>query len=377
MVKKILIISAAFLGAVIIGYLVWANSGRNVVTTTSEAFITDTVECGTKSELGNLLAIQPQMVTLDYANQASFQRKLNLYLSDAKAKGWLSQKTIVVFPEYLGSWLVIANEKQAVYQAKTMKDAMKTLILSNLFGFIKEMVSTKAKDKVKHSLFKMKGAQMAEIYQQTFSQLSKQYQVTIVAGSILLPNPELVRGKLMMREGSLYNISLVYRPDGTPYEEMVKKVYPTEDEQEFVAKAKVEELPVFETPLGKLGVLICADAWYPAPYEALAKKNTELIAVVSFGSDYQEKWQGYSGYPAPADVNLSDIGKITKREAWLKYTLPGRIKQTKAKYGVNSFLHLELWDMKPNNGYSFTVENGVLHEAKPNFQATMMSQWLN
>ncbi len=359
---------------IIISYSLWSNLGRGVETT-AKPFLSEIAEYGTDQGQGNLITIQPYMMTFDYANQDSFQNKLDLYLQTCQKKGWLTPKTVVVFPEYIGSWLVIANEKKAVYQAKTMKSAMKTLVLSNLFSFLKEVVKSPAQDKVKYSLFKMKAPVMAQIYQNTFSVLAKKYQVHIVAGSILLPEPKLETGNLILGEGPLYNISLVYQPNGQPYNQLVKKVYPTEEEQPFVAQGPKTELPVFQTSLGTLGVVICADAWYPSTYEVLQKKQVEIITVTSFGSSYLEKWKGYSGYPAPQDVELNDIQKITKREAWLKYTLPNRIKSTKASYGVNSFLHGKLWDIS-NNGYSFVVANGKLHEAKPDSKAALINLWL-
>lgn len=38
----------------------------------------------------------------------------------------------------------------------------------------------------------------------------------------------------------------------------------------------VEDLPVFETPVGKLAVLICADSWFPEQYKALKEKGNHF-----------------------------------------------------------------------------------------------------
>ncbi|HEY63838.1 MAG TPA: hypothetical protein G4O02_04650 [Caldilineae bacterium] len=37
--------------------------------------------------------------------------------------------------------------------------------------------------------------------------------------------------------------------------------------------------PAFDTPAGRLGVLICADSWYPQACEAMRDHSVEMIAV--------------------------------------------------------------------------------------------------
>jgi predicted amidohydrolase len=51
-----------------------------------------------------------------------------------------------------------------------------------------------------------------------------------------------------------------------------------------VDPAPLEQLPVYETRAGRLGVLVCADSWYPAPYQYLKEQGVELLAVPSFVS---------------------------------------------------------------------------------------------
>mgnify|MGYP000989722614 FL=1 len=57
---------------------------------------------------GNLVGIQVDMSPLDYATADTLRARLDGYLAAARAQGWLNERTIVVFPEYLGTWLVAA-----------------------------------------------------------------------------------------------------------------------------------------------------------------------------------------------------------------------------------------------------------------------------
>ena len=76
-----------------------------------------TLESGHDADRGNLLGIQPWMTTADYVSRETFYDKLAEYLDVARSKGWLNARTVAVFPEYVGTWLVIAGEGQGVARA--------------------------------------------------------------------------------------------------------------------------------------------------------------------------------------------------------------------------------------------------------------------
>ena len=46
-----------------------------------------------------------------------------------------------------------------------------------------------------------------------------------------------------------------------------------------------QELPVFDTPLGRIGVLICYDAWFPEAARTLALKGAQMLCVPSNAPD--------------------------------------------------------------------------------------------
>lgn len=339
-----------FLGFLsVIGYLIWSSAGRNVrpghpVDEEFEAV----EEWGRDSGRGNLVGLQPYVVPLDYASEEAFYQKMSGYLNGAEQRGWLNPRTIVVLPEYLGTWLVVAGEKSSVYAEPRAGAAMTTLALSNFFSFLKARLSVPAgvENATNDALFRMKAESMAEIYQRTFSTLAKRFGVTIVAGSILLPGPRVEAGTLIVGAGPLQNVSAVFRPDGT-LAGLSRKAFPTKDEQGFLAAADASAIPVFDTPAGRLGVLVCADAWFPQAYRTLRAKGATLLAVPSYSAGdgvWQQPWGGYSGYPTPPDAR-ADIGKIREGDAWLRYTMGGRAKREGGIVrGMNVFLRGQLWD---------------------------------
>ncbi|HJS17846.1 MAG TPA: hypothetical protein VJ785_03805, partial [Anaerolineales bacterium] len=148
------------------------------------------------------------------------------------------------------------------------------------------------------------------------------------------------------------------------------------------ACAPVGSLPSFNTPAGRIGVLICADSWFPSAYDRLKALKVKTIAVPSFGHGglkaWMEIWKGYDGWPNPADVNPKDVNKITNSKAWLKYSLVGRIDESKAVHGINVFLHCGLWpDLDAGGGVTAVVlkEDKWKRENKTP-QATMNNLWL-
>jgi predicted amidohydrolase len=345
--KRTIIILASIITILLI-YFIWASSGKELIAHDIETGELQFNEFGDTLISGNFVAIQPYMLPVDYQTENSFFNKLDFYFNEAKQKNWLSEKTIVVLPEYLGTWLAVAEEKQSVYQSKTIQNGLTTIVSSNIFSFANAFLHVKAKDKVKDAAFRMNADKMAEIYSSTFTRLAKKYQVYVVGGSIILPKPTVENNKINIDNGNLYNVSFLFLPNGNIDEKVVVKAYPTADELNYISAGKLADIPIFETPAGKLGIAICADSWFPDIYEHFEKKAANLITIPSFliPDDIMEKpWNGYTGSSFPDDVVLSDVKNITEKQAWEKYALLGRYKNHGFRAGINVFMRGKLWDL--------------------------------
>lgn len=364
-------------------YTWWSNSGR--VTSVADIYpryvLSEVESYGTNTGKGNLLALSPYVHTYDFSSESAFYNMLEYYLSFAQRKKLLNDSTILVLPEYLGTWLVAANEKAFVYTDTSITDAMQHIVYSNIGSFGKAYIQAKGADKTKDAVFRMKAAKMCSIYQTTFSKLAKEFKITIVAGSIVLPDPKVKEGNILLNpKGKLYNITAVFDKTGKVMSPLTKKVAPIEEELPFTACATPDDLPVYQTVAGKLGVLICADAWYPQHYAALQKNGATLLAVPSFASGndvWDTLWKGYDGGTIPADVDKNDIGKITEQDAWLKYAMTGRAGTTAVKNGVNVFLRGDLWNLG-SDGRTLIWNNGAPVIAKPAEEKTgsLINVWL-
>ncbi|MES1220320.1 MAG: carbon-nitrogen hydrolase family protein, partial [Bacteroidota bacterium] len=292
---------------------------------------------GIDSGKGNIIGMQPLLTAENYASESNLLLSLRPYFELAKEKGLFNDKTVVVFPEYTGSWLVAAQEKKSVYAEAHIMDAMATMVTSNIFKFgWTYLTAPKVENKSTYAVFAMKAKQMAAAYQKIFSKLAKEFHVTVVAGSIVLPDPSIDKdGKLAVANGTLYNTSVIFDNNGSIISPLVKKIFPIDEEAGFTACAPVDQNPVFETPAGNMGVLVCADSWYPAAYQSF-NSTVKIIAVPSLGATddiWNAPWNGYNGFKAPADVDTSDYKKLTEGEAWKKYTMGTRAVKSGIHYG--------------------------------------------
>lgn len=372
---------AAFSALALAGaYHLWSRSGRSPRPAPPDLRLIEAVESGIDAGKGNLLGVQTYMLAGDYAGEDRFHAKLDGYLAAARERGWLNERTIAVFPEYIGTWLVAAGEKRRVYDADTLAEAMRPIVLANLPAFLGHLARARAEDAAKAAIFRMKAKRMAAIYHATFSRLAARYGITIVAGSIVLPDPAVWGGGVAPGEEPLYNVSIVYRPDGSPHDEPVRKAFPVPDELGFTTPGGVADLPVFETPAGRLGVLICADSWFPEPYEVLRRKGAELLAVPSYAypeNSWTKPWGGYmASVPSPADAAADGYHRLSEGEAWLRYALAGRMGASGARQGINVFLRGRLWDLG-SDGHSVAVDEHGVTEVGHVEGAALLNHWLH
>ncbi|WOX06181.1 carbon-nitrogen hydrolase family protein [Microbulbifer pacificus] len=320
----------------------------------------------------NLVSIQPYLTPDDYASAERLQRKLHEYLQRARDAGLLSAKSLVVFPEHIGTWLVAEGESFMVFSSRRTDTALFWSALGNLPQFARLLMEETATDPFAAALFKSKSAEMAGQYQQIFSGLAREFGVTLVAGSIVLPDPKIEDNRISLRPGPLYNNSFVFYADGG-VAGPVRKNYPIDSEQPFIQPGD-RDLPIFQTPLGRLAVLICADSWYPYSWQQIA--SADIVAVPSFSSPsgiWQKPWAGYNGAATPIDVDRQDIGRLSEGEAWLKYALAGRGGHIRA--GINTFLRGDLWDLG-DDGRTTAIINGEVMQGERRNGAIISSVWL-
>lgn len=361
--------------AVLTTYAMWA-ADRPAGHYLSDLRIKLAVDQGTPADRGNLLGIQPELFPTDYQNPARLHRKLAAYLQQAQDQGLLNDKTVVVLPEHVGTWLMISGEKDELYQAPTLAEAMNWLAASNPLLFARAWLSAKGKDRLDDAHLRMKSRSMAKDYQALFGGLAKEFHVTLVAGSIVLPEPSIRDGLLKPGSGALYNSSVVFGRDGAPLGQPQRQMHPVFSQRDVI-QANEKTINVVDTPAGRLGVLIGSDSWYPDHYRKLDKQGAQLVAVPAqvFGQGaWDQPWRGYKGSSTPGSVSLKP-GEVSEGQAWHRLTLTAQPPSSHAVAGMSVFLRGKFWD-KSGAGQSFLSSNGQQFADGDARGARMLNIWL-
>jgi N-carbamoylputrescine amidase len=90
-----------------------------------------------------------------------------------------------------------------------------------------------------------------------------------------------VVGGLPEREGdTLYNSAVLLGPEAFG---CYRKTHLWNKEKLLYEPGR--ELPVFDTPLGRIGLLVCYDAWFPEAARTLAVKGAQIICIPSNAPD--------------------------------------------------------------------------------------------
>ena len=97
-------------------------------------------------------------------------------------------------------------------------------------------------------------------------EMAVSYNINIVSGSV----PEL-------RNNRLYNVSFLCRRDGTWDQQY--KLHITPDEYRYWGLQGGHDLQVFQTDVGKVGILICYDVEFPELSRYLAIKGMDILLI--------------------------------------------------------------------------------------------------
>lgn len=351
-------------------YALW-TSQRPVGHYLSDLRIQVDAEQGHHGDRGNLLGIQPELFVADYQSVQRLHLKLAGYLRQAREHGLINSRTIVVLPEHIGTWLWAVGEKPEFYQVRQRKEAEQWLTLSNPLQWAGALAGAEGSDRLSDAYLRSKARSMAQQYQQLFSGLAKEFGVTLVAGSIVLPEPSVTEGQLQVGNGALYNVSLVFGSDGSPLGQPQRQRFISHATRRYVEAGGEGPMNVIDTPAGRLAVLIGTDSWYPANYAQLHEQNAQLLAVpasVTGHGHWQRPWRGWRQDTPPAGVTLAPR-QVSEAQAWQ------HLVGERAVTSITVFMAGRFWE-QPNEGQSFAHHQGLSSQVHEGPGARLINVWL-
>jgi len=293
----------------------------------------------------NLVAIQAKPVMSDYANAEAFYKKMADLMARAAEKADFSLPTLVVFPEGIGLPLAFVPQTFAqIGDAKTIFQVFMRAVPRNLPRFSRALL--KFRTSPMRAVFLETALEAEDIYVSTFSTLAREYGVYICAGCIYLPHieDEAVKGRHIVSR-AVYNQSYLFNPNGiclrrTP---KINLAPPTEPRFGFSSGNRADIMPI-DTKIGRLGTLVCYDAFHRSLIERVDAMGVETLINPSHN---ERRWN------VPAGFDQS----ITVGEAWVRHGLPTMIQgREHLKYGVTAMLVGPVFDIS-SHGQSRICRN--------------------
>jgi predicted amidohydrolase len=106
-----------------------------------------------------------------------------------------------------------------------------------------------------------------------FASLAEKYQLHLVAGLV------------ERDQHCLYNVAVLFGPDGRLLGKYRKVCLPRSEEEAGLTPGTT--YPVFETALGKIGLMVCYDGFFPEVARYLTQQGAEIIAWPVWGCNPQ------------------------------------------------------------------------------------------
>ncbi|MFO8149905.1 MAG: nitrilase-related carbon-nitrogen hydrolase [Trueperaceae bacterium] len=161
-----------------------------------------------------------------------------------------------------------------------------------------------------------------------FARAARATGATLVAGSGFFPTVafEAARG-LHVVDPRVHNLALLFAPSGAVVARS-PKLFLTQGLERRVglARGRLEDLPVVDTPVGRVAVAVCLDGWYHHVIERFDGLGAQVLVQPSANAaSWARPWP-----PDPA---------IDEGQAWLGRGLrAGLVGRAHLRYGVNPML---------------------------------------
>ena len=227
----------------------------------------------TTTDLIELFALQPRVSLEDYASPAAFaarHRALAAKVDALRARDASGQPrypALAVWPESVGAPLLFLDHVSRVRRSTSVQGALKRAALSEAWGVWNAWREFQPPS-LTECLYAARAPLVHRTLRDTFSGIARDFGLWVVAGSALLPasrrGPD--RPDFEPYGARTYNTSYTFSPEGQCIAAVRKvNLVPTQEDVLHLSPGRPEDLPVLQTPFGKLATLIGYDG-FSQPY---------------------------------------------------------------------------------------------------------------
>lgn len=265
-----------------------------------------------------LVAVQMRWDAGDYITTERLAARVDGLMQEAAARLDPRYPALVVFPEDIGILTAFNGRGELLEGVDTLQHAVERMVRANLPSVLWNRLRYGVG--WVRSVFISRQETMGTTYLQVFSEAARRYGVYLVAGSAPLPDYRLPADGSLPRDfvpldGNVYNTSYFFGPDGRIIGRQ-KKVNLIEIEGPAgldITPAPLETLEVFDTPLGRVGIAICLDAFKDEVLDSLQAQGADILVQPSANP---EPWT-----PAQQADWLQSAWKATAEERRFAYAV--------------------------------------------------------
>jgi predicted amidohydrolase len=308
----------------------------------------------------HLSAVQPYMTLLDYTSEEAFFAHMHRLLQAADA-GRSSDAAIVVLPEDLATFLALLGAPERVRELGTLDEAFALLGRAQLAPLARTMLARRT-FRIPVAFFHLTAPVVYGAWHRTMSRLAREFHITLVGGSALLPENGLgyTSDKFRASGGAVYNLALTFGPDGRVVAVTRKRnLVPTQEDRLYLSRGPA--IPAAPVPVGnhRLGVAICYDA-FVTPHTSREPGFEPLVPkLAALGADIiaQPSANPWTWTDAWVFAQASD--HRSRREQWQQEgLLEAMRREPSIRAGINPQLLATLFDTHFDGQSAIYVREG-------------------
>ncbi|PYE53490.1 putative amidohydrolase [Deinococcus yavapaiensis KR-236] len=279
------------------------------------------------------VVVQPKWTVEDFASEGSFRAWMRSQLDRARPHLSSSRPNLVVLTELNGLPLLLTNARLA-----TRATSLQGALALSLAKFLPEVLAVASARRVSlaRALHLVRAPETVRVYLETCRDLARTFGVYLVSGSA--PLPHLARIGTDLSFGSqVFNETVIFAPDGRVIG-TADKVYLTQPEGpgglDF-SVGRLEDLRVFPTDVGDLGVAISLDAFMP---DVIARLEEQGCTVLLQPDANGGSWTG-------KEQEGPRTGERDQPEAWLESAWQAVQRSPTLRYALNPMVVGNLFDV--------------------------------